>query len=206
MSEMEKMDLPTGEIPAEPVAEETAAEETAAVETVAEEAPAENVVAEEPAAEETFIVTREQMEKMEQLAQTVAESGDKYLRLAAEYDNYRKRTAKEKENLFDFAKADTIKPFLDVYDNLLRGVQQYPEGDPNRTGLEMICKQFTEVLAKLGVTEIDALGKPFDPERHNAVMHVEDEEIEESTVVEVFQKGFVMGERVLRFAMVKVAN
>ena len=135
MSEMEKKDLPNQEIHTEP-AEETAAEETTA--------------------EETFTVTREQMEKMEQLAQMVAESSDKYLRLAAEYDNYRKRTAKEKESLFDFAKADTVKPFLDVYDNLLRGVQQYAEGDPNRTGLEMICKQFTEVLAKLGVEEIGA--------------------------------------------------
>ena len=146
MSEMEKKDLPNQEIHTEP-AEETAAEETTA--------------------EETCTVTREQMEKMEQLAQMVAESSDKYLRLAAEYDNYRKRTAKEKESLFDFAKADTVKPFLDVYDNLLRGVQQYAEGDPNRTGLEMICKQFTEVLAKLGVEEIDALGKPLIP---NATM------------------------------------
>ena len=200
MSEMEKKDLPMEEIPAE------SAEEAVVEEVSAEPAAAEEVVAEEPAAEETFIVTREQMEKMEQLAQTVAESNDKYPRLAAEYDNYRKRTAKEKENLFDFAKSDTIKPFLDVYDNLLRGAQQYPEGDPNRTGLEMICKQFTEVLTKLGVTEIEALGMPFDPERHYAVMHVEDEEIEESTVVDVFQKGFIMGDRVLRFSMVKVAN
>ena len=117
MSEMEKKDLPNQEIHTEP-AEETAAEETAAEETTAEE---------------TFTVTREQMEKMEQLAQMVAESSDKYLRLAAEYDNYRKRTAKEKESLFDFAKADTVKPFLDVYDNLLRGVQQYAEGSqPHR--------------------------------------------------------------------------
>ena len=185
MSEKEKQEFPAEEIHAEPAAE--AAEETAA-------------------AEEIFTVTREQMEKLEQLAQTVAESSDKYLRLAAEYDNYRKRTAKEKESLYGSAKADTIKPFLDVYDNLLRGAAQYPEGDPNRTGLEMICKQFVEVLSKQGVTEIDALGKPFDPERHNAVMHVEDEEIEESTVVEVFQKGFIMGDKVLRFAMVKVAN
>ena len=184
MSEKEKKDLGEQETHTEP----------------AEEA------AQETAAEETFTVTREQMEKMEQLAQMVAESGDKYLRLAAEYDNYRKRTAKEKESLYGSAKADTVKPFLDVYDNLVRGAAQYPEGDPNRTGLEMICKQFVEVLGKLGVTEIDALGKPFDPELHNAVMHVEDEEIEESTVVEVFQKGFIMGDKVLRFAMVKVAN
>ena len=184
MSEKEKKDLGEQETHTEP-AEEAAAETTA---------------------EETFTVTREQMEKMEQLAQMVAESSDKYLRLAAEYDNYRKRTAKEKESLYGSAKADTVKPFLDVYDNLLRGAAQYPEGDPNRTGLEMICKQFVEVLAKQGVTEIDALGKPFDPALHYAVMHVEDEEIEESTVTEVFQKGFLMGDRVLRFAMVKVAN
>lgn len=194
MSEMEKMDLPVEEIPTEDSAVETPVTE----ETVGP--------AVEETAEETFTVTREQMEQMEQLAQMVSEGNDKYLRLAAEYDNYRKRTAKEKESLFDFAKADTVKPFLDVYDNLVRGVQQYPEGDPNRTGLEMICKQFTDVLTKLGVEEIDALGKPFDPDRHNAVMHVEDEEIEESTVVDVFQKGFLMGDRVLRFAMVKVAN
>ena len=184
MSEKEKKDLPTEE----PTVEAT------------EAAP------EAPQAEETYTLTREQMEKMEQLAQMVAESNDKYLRLAAEYDNYRKRTAKEKESLYGSAKADTVKPFLDVYDNLIRGAAQYAEGDPNRTGLEMICKQFVEVLAKLGVTEIDALGKPFDPQLHNAVMHVEDEEIEESTVVEVFQKGFLMGDKVLRFAMVKVAN
>ena len=184
MSEKEKKDLPAEEIHTEPAAE----------------------AAEETTAEETFTVTREQMEKMEQLAQMVAESGDKYLRLAAEYDNYRKRTVKEKESLYSSAKADTVKPFLDVYDNLLRGAAQYPEGDPNRTGLEMICKQFVDVLAKLGITEIDALGKPFDPTVHNAVIHVEDDQIEESTVVEVFQKGFVMGDKVLRFAMVKVAN
>ena len=186
MSEKEKKDIPAEEVHTEPAAEEAKTET--------------------PQAEETFTVTREQMEKMEQLAKLLAESSDKYLRLAAEYDNYRKRTAKEKEGLYTAAKADTIKPFLDVYDNLLRGAAQYPEGDPNRQGLEMICKQFVEVLAKLGVTEIEALGKPFDPELHNAVMHVEDEEIEESTVVEVFQKGFIMGDKVLRFSMVKVAN
>ncbi|MBE6972086.1 MAG: nucleotide exchange factor GrpE [Ruminococcaceae bacterium] len=184
MSEKEKKDIPAEEVNTEPAAEEV----------------------KEEIKEETFTVTREQMEKMEQLAQMVAESGDKYLRLAAEYDNYRKRTVKEKESLYNSAKADTIKPFLDVYDNLLRGAAQFAEDDPNRQGMEMICKQFIDVLAKLGVTEIEAQGKPFDPERHNAVMHVEDEEIEESTVVEVFQKGFIMGEKVLRFSMVKVAN
>ena len=185
MSEKEKKEIPAEEINTEPAAQE---------------------VKEEAAEEETFTVTREQMEKMEQLAQMVAESGDKYLRLAAEYDNYRKRPAKEKESLYSNAKADTIKPFLDVYDNLLRGAAQFAEDDPNRQGMELICKQFLDVLGKLGVTEIDALGKPFDPERHNAVMHVEDEEIQESTVVEVFQAGFEMGEKIVRYAIVQVAN
>ena len=83
---------------------------------------------------------------------------------------------------------------------------QYAEGDAHRQGLELIAKQFMDVLAGLGVTEIEALNQPFDPEKHNAVMHVEDEAIEESTVVEVVQKGFMLGEKVLRFSMVKVAN
>ena len=157
-------------------------------------------------AEETFTVTRDQMEKMEQLAKMVSDASDKYLRLAAEYDNFRKRTAKEKESLYGDAKADTVKPFLAVLDNLERGVQQFEEGDPHRQGMELICKQFMEVLTGLGVTEIPALGEAFDPEKHNAVMHTEDESAGENTVVEVFQKGFALGDKVLRFAMVKVAN
>lgn len=184
MSEQEKNKLPEEEVP------ETAqaAEETAAAEDV------------------TYTLTAEQMAQMEQVAQSAAELNDKYLRLAAEYDNFRKRTQREKENLYGDAKMETIKPFLAVYDNLERGVAQYPEGDANRQGLELITKQFLEVLSHLGVTEIEALNQPFDPEKHNAVMHVEDEAIEESTVVEVFQKGFMLGDKVLRFPMVKVAN
>ena len=157
-------------------------------------------------AEETFTVTRDQMEKMEQLAKMVSDASDKYLRLAAEYDNFRKRTAKEKESLYGDAKADTVKPFLEVLDNLERGLAQFEEGDPHRQGMEMICKQFFEVLGQMGVTEIPALGQPFDPEKHNAVMHTEDESVGENTIVEVFQKGFMIGDKVLRFAMVKVAN
>ena len=163
--------------------------------------------AEQAAAEqETFTVTREQMELMEGLAGQLAAANDQHLRLLAEYDNYRKRTQKEKETIYQDAKMDTIKKFLAVYDNLERGVAQYAEGDAHRQGLELIAKQFMDVLAGLGVTEIEALNQPFDPEKHNAVMHVEDEAIEESTVVEVFQKGFMLGEKVLRFSMVKVAN
>ena len=126
--------------------------------------------------------------------------------MAAEYDNYRKRTAKEKEGIYANAKIDTIKPFLAVLDNLERGVSQFEEGDAHRQGLELICKQFEEVLTKLNVAEIPALGEKFDPEKHNAVMHTEDETAAENTVVEVFQKGYTLGDKILRFAMVKVAN
>lgn len=173
-------------------------------EEVKTETPVEE--AKEETAEETVTVTREQMEQMEQLAKLVSENNDKYLRLAAEYDNYRKRTTKEKENIYADAKVDTIKPFLDVYDNLLRGIAQFEEGDSHKQGMELIAKQFLTVLEKLGVSEIEAEGQPFDPEKHNAVMHVEDENVGENTIVEVFQKGFALGDKVIRFAMVKVAN
>ena len=193
MSDKKKKDIPAQEPENEtaaPVTEETENTETAAEETTPE----------------TFTVTKEQMEKMEGLAKLVADVNDKYLRLAAEYDNYRKRTAKEKESVYGDAKADTIKPLLAVYDNLERGIAQYDESDVHRQGLELILRQFTETLTKLGVTEIEAKGQPFDPGLHNAVMHVEDETAGENTVVEVFQKGFMLGDKVLRFAMVKVAN
>ena len=163
--------------------------------------------AEVPEEQETFTVTREQMEKMEGLAKALAAEQDKYLRLAAEYDNYRKRTAKEKESLYADAKIDTVKALLGVYDNLERGISQYgDEESPHRKGLEMVFNQFKESLKKLGVETMDAVGQPFDPEKHNAVMHIEDESYGESTVVEVLQQGFTLGDKVLRFAIVKVAN
>lgn len=162
--------------------------------------------AEKAAEEETFTVTREQMEQMEQLAKMVSDASDKYLRLAAEYDNYRKRTTKEKENTYADAKADTVKEFLGVLDNLERGLAQFDEGDPHRQGMELICRQFLAVLEKLGVTRIEAQGQPFDPQKHDAVMHIEDENVGENTVVEVLQQGYQLGDKILRFAMVKVAN
>ena len=163
--------------------------------------------AEVPEEQEIFTVTREQMEKMEGLAKALAAEQDKYLRLAAEYDNYRKRTAKEKESLYTDAKIDTVNALLGVYDNLERGIAQYgDEESPHRTGLEMVFNQFKESLKKLGVETMDAVGQPFDPEKHNAVMHIEDENYGENTVVEVLQQGFTLGDKVLRFAIVKVAN
>ena len=131
---------------------------------------------------------------------------DQFLRLAAEYDNYRKRTAKEKENLWTEAKADTVQAFLPVYDNLDRAMKQETADEAYKKGVEMTMNQLKEVFAKLGVTEIEAEGKPFDPNLHNAVMHIEDENFGENTVAQVFQAGFMLGEKVIRFAMVQVAN
>ena len=128
-------------------------------------------------------------------------------RLLAEYDNYRKRTAKEKDNLYQDAKADTIKEFLAVYDNLERAVAtEGDEDSPHKKGLEMIFHQYQEILKKLGVTEIKAQGQPFDPEKHNAVMHIDDENLGENVVSQVFQAGFLLGDKVIRHAIVQVAN
>ena len=93
-----------------------------------------------------------------------------------------------------------------MLDNLERGLAQFDEGDPHRQGMELICRQFLAVLEKLGVTRIEAQGQPFDPQKHDAVMHVEDENVGENTVVEVLQQGYQLGDKILRFAMVKVAN
>ena len=145
--------------------------------------------------------------KLDAAEKNAAQAKDQLLRMAAEYDNYRKRTAKEKESLYADAKIETIKALLGVYDNLERGLAQYgDEESPHRKGLEMVFNQFKESLKKLGVETMDAAGKPFDPEKHNAVMHVEDENYGENTVVEVLQQGFTLGDKVLRFAIVKVAN
>ena len=131
---------------------------------------------------------------------------EQFLRLAAEYDNYRKRTAREKENLWTEAKADTVQAFLPVYDNLERALKQDTADEAYKKGVEMIMAQMKEVFAKLGVTENEAQGQPFDPNLHNAVMHIEDENLGENTVAQVFQAGFMLGEKVIRFAMVQVAN
>ena len=151
--------------------------------------------------------TREQVEQMEAAARQLETTKDQFTRLAAEYDNYRKRTAKEKESLYQDAKADTIREFLAVYDNLERAAAAPGgEDDPHKKGLEMIFTQYKELLKKLGVAEIEAQGQPFDPERHEAVMHIDDENFGENQVAQVFQAGFLLGDRVIRHAVVQVAN
>lgn len=142
----------------------------------------------------------------EAMQAAIREQEDKYLRLLAEYDNYRKRSQKEKENAWTSAKADTAKEFLPVYDNLERALKQETADEAYAKGVEMIMTQLKTVLEKLGIEEIPALGEPFDPQVHNAVMHMDDENLGENTVAEVFQAGFKIGDKVIRHAMVKVAN
>ncbi len=133
---------------------------------------------------------------------------DKYLRVLAEYDNFKKRTQKEKDELYGLATADTIEKLLPVADNLDRAMATLSEGESSEftEGIKMVAKQFFEILEKMGVTEIEALGAQFDPNLHNAVMHIDDEEYAANIVVEQFMKGYQYKDRVIRHSMVKVAN
>ena len=149
---------------------------------------------------------KKEPDKTAELEAQLAAANDRYLRLAAEYDNFRRRSQKEKDALYSDIRADTIQKFLPIYDNLERALKQGTEDEAYRKGVEMIMAQMNTTLEKLGVTVIESLGQTFDPALHNAVMHVDDEEKGENEIVEVFQKGFKLGDKVIRFAMVKVAN
>ncbi|MGN1002752.1 MAG: nucleotide exchange factor GrpE [Oscillospiraceae bacterium] len=178
---------------------EAAPEEEAKQETVpqqpAEEAGAEQeAAAPSPAADEN------------KAAGELKAANDKYLRLMAEYDNFRKRSAKERENIYTDVRVDTVTRFLPVYDNLQRAMLTETADEAYKKGVEMTFAQLCEVFRKLGVEEIETEGKKFDPAYHNAVMHIEDEAYGESQIVEEFQKGFKIGDKVIRFSMVKVAN
>ena len=172
------------------LAEETQSAAEEAVAPEAEAAPAEEA-APDPA---------------EELKAQLAAKEDQLLRLAAEYDNFRRRSAKEKTEAYSKAKADAALAFLPVYDNLERALKQGSEDEAFLKGVEMTMTQLVNVLDSLGIKAIEAEGKPFDPNFHNAVMHVEDENLGENVVAQVFQTGFIMGDKVIRFAMVQVAN
>ena len=131
---------------------------------------------------------------------------DSYLRLAADYDNYRKRTAKEKEQSYSNGKADTILKLLPIYDNLERAMSQDTEDAAYKKGVEMTMTELVKIFTGLGVEIFGEAGEHFDPSLHNAVMHTEDDRVGESTITQVFQKGFKLGEKIVRFAMVQVAN
>ncbi len=144
--------------------------------------------------------------ELENIKTQLAQQEDKYLRLAAEYENSRRRTTREKEAIWSDAKGEAAAAFLPVYDNLERALKQETADEAYKKGVEMTMNQLKTVLEKLGITEIPALGQPFDPKVHNAVMHIENPELGENVVADVFQAGFQLGEKVIRFAMVQVAN
>ena len=131
---------------------------------------------------------------------------DAHLRLAAEYDNFRKRTVKEKEASYGNGKADAVAKMLPVYDNLERALNQPTEDEAYKKGVEMTMNELVKIFTGLGVEIFGEKGDQFDPNLHNAVMHIDDETMEENTIAMVFQKGFKIGEKVVRFAMVQVAN
>jgi len=131
---------------------------------------------------------------------------EKYMRTLAEYDNYRKRTIKEREAIYPEAKAIVVEKFLPLIDNFARALESAEQKDAFYEGIVMLKKQLDDVFTALGVEEIVAVGETFNPELHNAVMHVDDEEQGENVIVEEFQKGYKIGDRVIRHSMVKVAN
>ena len=198
MSEENKQPLEQEEVNETPEAqvEQEAAQETEKAEKKAKKKKEKGI---------TFTV--EQVEQMELAVKQLESTKDQFTRLSAEYDNYRKRTTKEKDNIYQDAKADTVKAFLDVYDNLERAAATPgDEESPHKKGLEMIFQQYKTILEKLGVTEIEAKGQTFDPEKMNAVMHIDDENLGENEVAQVFQAGFQMGDKIVRYAIVQVAN
>ena len=182
------------------------ADEVAEATEVTEEAAAE--AAEDTSEKVSKKKSKKAEAQIEELNASLAEANDKYMRLYAEYDNFRRRSQKEKEGIYSDAYIDALTQILPILDNLERAAQ-YGGADaehPLAKGLELTLKSFTETLEKMGVTEIPALGEQFDPNVHNAVMHVEDESLGENVVAEVFMKGYARGDKVLRHSMVKVAN
>lgn len=147
-----------------------------------------------------------QPDALEQARAAQAQEHDQFLRLAAEYDNFRKRTQREKDGIYQDAVADTVKKFLPVYDNLERALHHETADEAYKKGVEMTLTELVKILDALGVKPFGEAGETFDPQRHNAVMHIEDESLGENVIAEVFQTGFAHGDKVIRFAMVKVAN
>ena len=162
-----------------------------------QETPIEEVAEETPVEEVAQVDTWEEKYNAEH---------DQFLRLAAEFDNFRKRTIKEKEQSYENGKADAVAKMLPVYDNLERALNQPTEDAAYKKGVEMTMTELVKILSGLGVEIFGEVGESFDPNLHNAVMHIENEELAENTIAAVFQKGAKIGEKVVRFAMVQVAN
>ncbi|WP_312645015.1 nucleotide exchange factor GrpE [Hydrogenoanaerobacterium sp.] len=169
----------------------------------AEEAKVEDVATEETAAQPAV---EQEISEADLLKKQMEELNDKLMRTLAEYDNYRKRSQKERLEIYPEAVAQTVSKFLPVLDNFDRAMESECEDSEFKKGVDMIFTSFKECLKALNVEEIEAEGKEFDPNLHNAVMHLEDENLGENTIAAVFQKGYKMGDKVLRHAMVQVAN
>ena len=166
--------------------------------------PEEEVVETEPVAEET--VTEEAVAETNPWEEKYNAERDAHLRLAADYDNYRKRTLKEKEQSYTNGKSDAVAKMLPVYDNLERALNQETTDAAYKKGVEMTMAELIKIFTALGVEIYGQVGEAFDPNLHNAVMHTEDENLGENVIRMVFQKGFKIGDKVVRFAMVQVAN
>ena len=164
------------------------------------ETPVEEVI-EETAAEETVEVP-----EVNPFEEKYNAEHDAHLRLAAEYDNFRKRTTKEKEQSYLNGRADAVEKLLPVYDNLLRALQQETTDAAYKKGVEMTMNELIKIFNGMGVEIFGAEGDQFDPNLHNAILHIDDETIAENTITQVFQQGVKMGEKIVRFAMVQVAN
>ncbi len=201
MDEKDTVQTPDAENP------QTAAEENPeTVQTEAAEGAEENA-GKGKKGSETKKLRAENKELSEKLAAAeadAAEQKDKYLRTLAEYDNYRKRTAKEREGIYADAKADCITNLLALFDNLERASAF--EGEQAAEGVKMILASVPEVLGKMNITAFGEAGETFDPALHNAVMHVDDDQYGEGEILEVFQKGYRVGDKIIRYAMVKTAN
>lgn len=145
------------------------------------------------------------LEEIEALKKEIKEKDDRHLRMAAEYDNFRRRSREEKDATYDVAMSETVSEFLQVIDNLERAAL-YDDAIKVKDGLVMIAKSVESVFSKLGIEEVGKVGDKFDPNLHNAVMHIDDDSFGENEIVEVFQKGYKKGSKIIRFAMVKTAN
>ena len=160
----------------------------------------------EETAEEVVAETAPETPEVNEWEEKYNAEHDSYLRLAADYDNFRKRTVKEKEQSYGNGKADAIEKLLPVYDNLERALNQPTQDEAYKKGVEMTMTQLVGIFTGLGVDIYGNVGDAFDPNLHNAVMHNEDESLGENTISQVFQKGFKLGDKIVRFAMVQVAN
>lgn len=167
---------------------------------------AEDVGEAEESSNENTEETPEELSEEDKLKAELADTKDKYLRLMAEYDNFRKRSAKERLEISASVKGDTVADILPVLDNFERALNTETQDETYKQGIEMIFKQLGDALSKLGIEAIDPVGETFDPNIANAVNQIEDPELGENVVAQVFQKGYRIGDKVIRYAMVVVAN